>query len=196
MSKLLSRFLLWLSGWKIKPGYPPETHRCVMIAAPHTTNWDAYHLKLAAVVLGIPMRAAIKNSWTKGLIGLVLRPMGALGIDRSPKEGSERLSQVDGMANLFDKHESLALVIAPEGTRKKREKWKMGFYWVAHTAQVPITMGFLDYENKIAGIGDVVVHTTGDPLIDMPKINNFYRSIKGKFPEKFSLDLRYEPKLQ
>ena len=194
MAKLICRFLLWLSGWKVKKTVPKEASRSVMIAAPHTTNWDAYYLKLAAVVLDIPMRVAIKDTWTKGIVGWFVNKMGALGIDRSPKEGSERLSQTDAMANLFDQHESLCLIIAPEGTRKKRNHWKMGFFWVAKTAQVPVTLGFLDYENKIAGVGDPVIHITGEPKDHLGDINNFYRNIKGKYPEQFTVDLRFEPK--
>ena len=193
MARQLCRFLLFLSGWRVKGTFPPETFRSVMIAAPHTTNWDAYYLKLAAVVLGIPMRVAIKDNWTKGVLGWFMKPMGALGIDRSPKEGSQRLSQVDGMARLFEKHEELSLVIAPEGTRKYRERWKMGYYWVANSAKVPIVLGFLDYKNKLAGVADVVVHVSGDPSADIPQINDFYREITPKFPSKFSVDLRYEP---
>jgi len=130
MSKLLSRFLLWLSGWKVDTDIPVGTNRCVMVAAPHTSNWDAYYLKLAFVILDIPMKVAIKDSWTRGFFGMFVRPMGGLGIDRSPKKGSNRLSQTQAMARFFKEYDDIALVIAPEGTRRKRERWKMGFYWV------------------------------------------------------------------
>ena len=193
MAKILCRFLLWLSGWKVKKTVPKEALRSVMIAAPHTTNWDAYYLKLTAVILDIPMRVAIKDTWTKGVVGWFVKKMGALGIDRSPKAGSTRLSQTEAMANLFDQHEELCLIIAPEGTRKKREHWKMGFFYVAKSAHVPITLGFLDYENKIAGVGDPVIHITGEPEDHLGDINDFYRNIKGKYPDQFTVDLRFEP---
>ena len=192
MARLFCRFLCWLSGWKVKPTFPEAAYRSVMVAAPHTSNWDAYYLKLAAVILGVPMRVAIKDNWTKGLIGVITRPLGALGIDRSPKEGSERLSQVSSMAELFKKHEKLSLVIAPEGTRRYRDRWKMGFYWVAQEAKVPIVLGFLDYENKIAGIGDVVIPVGTGQEESMVILNDFYRDVRGKFPEKFVLDSRFE----
>ena len=192
MARLIANFLLWLSGWKVKKDYPPEATRCVMIAAPHTTNWDAYFVKLATISLGIPMKIAIKDNWTKGLIGFIMRPMGALGIDRSPKNGSDRMSQVDLMADLFKTNDSIALAIAPEGTRKRREKWKRGFYWVAKKADVPITFGYLDYEKKEAGVGPEVLWPSDDIDKDFKKINDFYRDIKAKYPEKYSLDLRFE----
>ena len=191
MGKLIAGFLMWLSGWKLDRNTPAETERCVMVAAPHTSNWDAYYLKLAFVLLGIPMKVAIKNSWTKGFIGLFVRPLGGLGIDRTPKEGSQRLSQTEAMANFFKQHERIALVIAPEGTRRKVKKWKMGFYWVAKEANVPITMGYLDYKNKVAGVGPVVINPTGDMESDLIPLNDFYRDIKGRFPEKFGLDGRF-----
>ena len=192
MGKLISRFLLWISGWHADLNIPDECDRCVMIAAPHTSNWDAYYIRLAATVMGIPVKVGIKDTWTKGIVGPFIRSMGGLGINRSPKEGTNRLSQTQVMAQLFDTKEKIALAIAPEGTRKKRERWKMGFYWVAHEANVPIAMGYLDYKLKVAGVHHEVVHTTGDINKDMKLINNFYRGISGKFPEHFSVDLRYE----
>ncbi len=192
MGRLLSRFLLWIAGWEADLKIPAESDRCVMIAAPHTTNWDAYFIRLAATVMGIPLKVAIKDSWTKGLIGPFIRSMGGLGIDRTPKEGSKRLSQTQVMAQLFDTTDDIALAIAPEGTRKKRDRWKMGFYWIAHEANVPISMGYLDYKRKVAGVHHEVVHTTGDIEKDMKVINDFYRNIVGKYPENFSVDLRYE----
>lgn len=194
MSTALCRFLLWIAGWKVNKTVPDEVHRCIMISAPHTTNWDGYFIKLALVVLGIDAKVAIKDTWTKGIVGWFVKAMGGIGVNRKPKVGTERLSQTEAMANLFKEREKLNLAIAPEGTRKRRERWKMGFYWIAHEAQVPITMGYLDYENKIAGVGPIVVHTTGDLEADMPAINDFYRDIKGKNPNQFSVDLRYEPK--
>ncbi len=192
MSKQFARFLLWLSGWKVDRSFPIESMRCVMIAAPHTSNWDAYYIKLATLFLGIPMKVAIKDNWTRGLIGLVIRPLGGLGVDRSPKAGSERLSQVDSMATLFEQKKEIALAIAPEGTRRRREKWKMGFYWVACKAKVPITFGYLDYKNKIAGVGPKALYPSGNLEEDLPIINAFYEGIEGKHPENFSVDRRYE----
>lgn len=191
MMKQISRFLLWLSGWKVDPQIPVETQRCVMIAAPHTSNWDFYYLRLAFWILQIPMKVAIKNDWTRFPFGLVVKPLGGIGIDRSPKETSERLSQADAMAAAFIGRDKIAMVIAAEGTRRKRVKWKMGYYWIAHKAQVPITCGYLDYENKIAGVGPVVLNPTGAPGEELKPIMEFYRNIKGRHPNQFVVDERY-----
>lgn len=189
--KQIARFLLWLSGWKVDMQFPVETERCVMIAAPHTSNWDFYYVRLAFWVLRIPMKVAIKNDWVKFPFGLIVKPLGGLGIDRSPKGASERLSQVDAMARAFEGKQKIAMVIAAEGTRRKRDQWKMGYYWIAHKAQVPITCGYLDYQNKIAGVGSLVLYPSGDPNLDLPPVMNFYKDIKGKYPEQFRVDERY-----
>ena len=189
--KQIARFILWLNGWKIDQNFPKESQRSVMIAAPHTSNWDFYYLRLAFWVLGIPMKVAIKNDWTKPPIGWLLHSLGALGIDRGPKGATNRKSQVEAMVELFTSNAKIALVIAPEGTRKQVQAWKKGFYWIAQGAQVPITCGYLDYKNKIAGVGSLVVQTTGDLTKDLIPIMEFYKDIQGKHPYQFQIDEKF-----
>jgi len=191
MMKQIARFLLMLTGWKVDKNFPVEAQRCVMIAAPHTSNWDFYYVRLAFWVLEVPMKVAIKDDWTKAPFGWFVKPLGGVGINRGPKNGTKRKSQVQAMAESFDKHDRIAMVIAAEGTRKLVESWKNGYYWIADAAKVPITCGYLDYKNKIAGVGPVVVHTTGDLKKDLPPVMEFYRDIKGKYPEQFKIDERY-----
>jgi len=191
MGKAIARFILWIIGWKVAPNTPKEAERSVVIAAPHTTNWDGIMVRVAFTVLNIPVKIAIKDFWTKFPMGLIVKPMGGLGINRSKKDSTKpRKSQIEQMADYFGEHEKMALVIAPEGTRALRKEWKMGFYHVAKKANVPITFGYLDYEQKIAGIGGVI-YPTDDMAADMKKIMEFYENIKGKYPDYFSLDQRY-----
>lgn len=191
MLRSLAKFLLKLNGWTVDSSVPKEAQYSVMIAAPHTTNWDALYTRMAFYVLNIPVKIAIKNDWTKFPFGILIKPLGGLGIDRSSKKKNpNRPSQIEQMANFFKDFERIALVIAPEGTRKLREEWKMGFYYVAKKAGVPITFGYLDYKKKIAGVGGVV-YPTDDTAADMKKIMDFYATVSGKYPEKFSLDQRY-----
>ena len=192
MGRQIARFLLWLGGWKVDPVIPKEAHRCVMISAPHTTNWDAYLVKLASLVLGVQLRVAIKDRWTRGFRGSFVRWLGGIGVDRTPKSGSQRLSQTDAMAALFEKHDRLTLAIAPEGTRRKSDRWKMGFYYIAKMADVPIVFGYIDYKKKVAGIGREPLYVSDDIAKDMKIINDFYRAITPKYPENFSVDMRYE----
>ena len=192
MWKTLGRLALKMVGWKVKFPIPDESQRCVMIAAPHTTNWDAILTRVAFMVLGIPVKIAIKDTWTKvPIIGAFVRGVGGLGINRSPKkEGQPRKSQIEQMAAFFTEHKDIALVIAPEGSRSLKTEWKMGFYHLAKLADVPIAYGYLDYKEKVAGVGGAI-HPTDDLAADMKKIMAFYKTITPKYPDQYSVDQRY-----
>ena len=170
---------------------PEDLKQCVMIAAPHTSNWDALYARLGLVALGVNVRITIKDSYMKFPFGPFVRAMGGIGINRAPKkEGEERPSMVQVMADLFKDHEDLVMLVTPEGTRSLQEEWKSGFYHIAIQAGVPIALAFMDYEKKITGVGKVV-YPTGDMEKDMQEIMEFYAPVKGKFPAKFSVDTRY-----
>lgn len=191
MGKFLAKFLLSLTGWTVDYKLPDEASRCIMIASPHTTNWDLWYMRLAFYVLGIPMKFTIKKEWTRFPFSLIIKPLGGLGIDRRPKtEGAPRRSYTEVMQDFFKAHEKIAVVVTPEGSRSLRTQWKTGFYYTALAAKVPICFGYLDYKKKIAGVGGVI-HPTGNYEKDMEKIMNFYVNISGKFPEKFSVDKRF-----
>lgn len=191
MLKLLAKFFFKLNGWSLNLDYPPESERCIMTAAPHTTNWDFIYMRVAFFILEIPMKVAIKKVWTKFPFGLLIKPLGGLGIERKPRDKSKpRRSYTEQMADFFKEHERIAMVIAPEGTRKLQKEWKMGFYHAAKMAGVPITFGYLDYEKKEAGVGGVL-YPTDDIEADMKKMMEFYKTIKPKYDHKFMLDQRY-----
>lgn len=180
-----------LSGWKLNNTIPPEVKRCVIIAVPHTSNWDIWYARLGFFIMDIPLRFTIKREWMRFPFSLIVKPMGGIGIDRRPrKDTGERPSYVDLMAELFDYHDEIAVMVTPEGTRSLNPRWKMGFYHVARKAGVPICLGYLDYAKKEAGVGPAV-YPSGDMDADMKKIMDFYRPIKGRWPENFSLDERY-----
>lgn len=178
-------------GWSVDYNIPKEAVRSVMIAAPHTTNWDGIIVRLALTALDVPARIAIKDNWTKFPFSILFKPIGFLGIDRSPKNPNRpRKSQIEQMANFFTTNEKIALVIAAEGTRKMTNEWKMGYYYIAKLANVPITFGYLDYKKKLAGVGGVR-YLTDDVKADITPIMKFYKDITPKFSEKFSIDSRY-----
>ena len=180
-----------LMGWKLDNHWPQDLAQCVMIAAPHTSNWDALYARLALKALGVNVRLTIKDSYMKLPFGPFVRAMGGIGIDRSPKaEGEQRLSMVEVMTNLFKEHAKLVMLVTPEGTRAKQEQWKTGFYHVALNAGVPIALAYMDYEKKKTGVGKIV-YPTGDYEKDMAEIMQFYAQISPKFPEDFSVDRRY-----
>jgi 1-acyl-sn-glycerol-3-phosphate acyltransferase len=182
---------LEMMGWELDNHWPVDLDQCVMIAAPHTSNWDALYARLAFKALGVNVRLTIKDSYMKLPFGPFVRAMGGIGIDRTPKNAGEpRLSMVQVMTDLFKQHPKLVMLVTPEATRAKQEEWKTGFYHVAISAGVPIALAYMDYAKKKTGVGKIV-YPTGDYEKDMAEIMDFYAQISAKFPEKFSVDTRY-----
>lgn len=181
MFKLIFR----LFGWKITHYLPAEIKQCVVVVAPHTSNWEFVFGMGAIRFMKLHPRFAIKKEWIRFPFRRLMISSGALPIDREAKDGR---STVDAMADLFKKHETLRLIITPEGTRSRREKWKTGFYYVALKAQVPIALGFMDYDKKECGI-DKIIYPSGDFKADMKQIMDFYKNVKAKHPENFSVDV-------
>lgn len=165
-----------------------ECQHCVMVGAPHTSNWDFIYFLAAFDIMKIPVKFTIKKEWLKFPISLVMKPLGAVGIDRKPKTpGAEKLSMVDAMANMLIENKNMAIVVTPEGTRKAVKKWKTGFYRVALKANVPIALGYMDYAKKEAGVGKIV-YPTGDMIADLTEIIAFYKNVTPKFPELNSVN--------
>lgn len=171
-----------MAGWKVVGSLPPEVKKAVMIAAPHTSNWDLLYARAAFYILGIPVRFTIKKELMKFPLKGFLNALGAIAIDRNPN-GLKKVSMVDAMAELFNQKEELVILVTPEGTRSYAPKWKTGFYRVAEMAQVPIVLGYLDYQKKHAGIGPVI-YPNGDIDGQMEEMLAFYRNVTAKFPEK------------
>lgn len=191
MFEKLAEQSLAAMGWELDNHWPDDLEQCLMIAAPHTSNWDALYARLALKALGVNVRITIKDSYMKLPFGPFVRAMGGIGIDRRPKqEGDPRPSMVQLMTDLFKVHPKLVMLVTPEGTRSKQEQWKTGFYHVAVNAGVPIALAYMDYEKKKTGVGKVV-YPTGDYEKDMHEIMEFYAQIAGKIPENFSVDTRY-----
>ncbi|MFV5491749.1 1-acyl-sn-glycerol-3-phosphate acyltransferase [Acinetobacter sp. ASP199] len=191
MFEKLAEKSLKLMGWETDDQWPENLSQCVMIAAPHTSNWDALYARLALKVLGVNVRITIKDSYMKFPLGPFVRAMGGIGVDRRPKQAGEpRPSMVQVMTDLFKHHPELVMLVTPEGTRARQEQWKTGFYYVAVNAGVPIALAYMDYEQKKAGVGKII-HPTGNFEEDMAEIMDFYAGIQAKFPQDFSVDQRY-----
>jgi 1-acyl-sn-glycerol-3-phosphate acyltransferase len=191
MLKWLFRLLFKWAGFTLDRNLGEYGKQAVLIAAPHTSNWDFIYTLACFDMLGIPMRFTIKKEWLKWPFKGIMLRLGAVGIDRSPKApGQPRPSMVEIMTGLFREHEELILVVTPEGTRKLRTKWKTGFYHIAKNAGVPIMLSYLDYKQKKAGVGKIM-YPSGDMEADMREIMAFYRDKTGKNPELFSVDQDY-----
>jgi 1-acyl-sn-glycerol-3-phosphate acyltransferase len=175
------------TGWTVDASLPPEIKKCIIIAAPHTSNWDFWYTMASFAIYRLKIRFTVKKEWMKFPFSLLMQPLGGIAIDRTPRtEGSDRQSFVEAMINLFQENEELIIVITPEGSRSLRNKWKTGFYHVAQGAGVPICLGYVDYARKKAGIGQVIYPT--DYVTDMRKIMAFYGQVTAKYPENFALD--------
>ena len=180
LKRALGRFVLSISGWKIA-GELPKTEKYVLIAAPHTSNWDLVYMLAIAFVLDMRINWMGKDSLFKAPFGFVLKWLGGVAIDRSKAN-----NVVQAMADEFTKRDRLILAVPPSGTRGRREHWKSGFYHIARCANVPIVMGYLDYATKTGGFGAHLT-PTDDLAADMDVIRAFYAQQAGKFPDKVSV---------
>jgi len=169
---------LRLLGWKLHGERPPYK-KYLILAAPHTSNWDVPLMLAMSYVYGIRLAWIGKHSLFRGPWGLLMRQVGGIPVDRRARHNA-----VQQMIAEFDSREELCLAITPEGTRGRADYWKSGFYYISLGAGVPIVLGLLDYEKKIGGLFDVV-YATGDLMADMDKIRDFYRNATGKYPQHF-----------
>lgn len=168
---------LKLSGWKLV-GEMPDVPRSMLIVAHHTSNWDFPTGLALSFVMRIKAYWLGKHTLFKKPFGGFMRWLGGVPVDRQVAG-----SVVDQIVQLFNSKEEFIFVIAPEGTRRKVEHWKDGFYRIAAQAKVPITCGYLDYKRKTGGIGKIVM-PTGNIKEDMQKIAEFYATVVGKIPEQ------------
>lgn len=183
----VSPFFKWLSltglkwaGWRVEGQLPAHAHKSVLIAAPHTSNWDLPMTLMVAFALELRPRWMGKASIFRWPFGPVMRWLGGIPVDRSQ---SNNLVATSAQA-IRDAAEPLQLIVPPEGTRSKTRHWKTGFYYIAHSAQVPIVMAYMDYAAKRSGLGPLF-EPTGDIEADMAEIKAFYQPFKGKNADQF-----------
>ena len=179
-----------VKGWKMVNDVPPDLKQYVIMAAPHTSNWDFIYALGCFHTIGLPIRFTIKEEWLRWPFKGFMQSIGALGINRAPKEDGSRPSQTEAMVQLFTNHPELAMLVTPEGSRSKRDRWKTGFYHVAQQANVPILLGYMDYPKREAGV-TALFYPTGDIEADLKKVMEFYDKITPRFPEKYSPDTRF-----
>ena len=180
MLKPIARFLLWLGGWTPIGGVP-DVPKAVVIAYPHTSNWDGIWALIYKVYIGLDIRFFGKASLFWFPLSLLLRGLGGIPLDRSAPGGA-----VEQAVRTFAERDSFYFGLAPEGTRSHRPHWKTGFYRIATEAKVPIVLGYLDYGRRQVGIGKEIVHLTGDPDQDLDTIRAMYEGVDGRWPEKAS----------
>jgi 1-acyl-sn-glycerol-3-phosphate acyltransferase len=172
----LAKLIFRVTGWKVEGGVhqPP---RFVIIAAPHTSNWDAFIMLTAAYIFRVKIQWFVKEAVFFFPLGILVRAFGGIPIDRS-----KRTNAVAQAVESFESAAPHILAVPPEATRKRSTSWKTGFYHIARGAQVPIVLGYIDYRRKVAGLGPAFV-PTGDMVADFKVFADFYQHVTPKFPE-------------
>ncbi len=173
----ISAFILRIFGWKIKGRYPVELPKVMLIVMPHTSNWD--------FPLGILVRSAIradikfiaKDSLFRPPFGNIFRWMGGYPVNRSKSSHF-----VQTMVDIYNREPYFHTVIAPEGTRRKVDKLKTGFYYIAKGGHAALAMCKFDWENKEVVFSEPF-YPSDDMEADFERINNYFRGVKGKKPE-------------
>jgi 1-acyl-sn-glycerol-3-phosphate acyltransferase len=174
----LAKTILGLFGWQVY-GHLPSVSKAVVIGAPHTSNLDGVLMVLAALVLKANLKWLVKDSLYNTPLRPILKLSGAIPINRRVRQNA-----VEQAVEAFESAPRMLLALAPEGTRKRTEGWKSGFYYIALGAKVPICFGFVDYKRKLVGLADYII-PTGDIEMDMHKIKTFYETITPRFPENY-----------
>jgi len=174
----LARSILWLTGWRIVGGVP-AVPKYVLIAAPHTSNWDFPVALMVCFALRLRVYWMGKASLFPPLLGAVMRWLGGIPVNRA-RSGNLVQATVDA----YNSNQRLIVIVPPEGTRSKVTQWKTGFYYIALGAGVPIALGYLDFSRKEAGLSRMF-EPTGDIAADMVEIQAFYAGFTGKNPGKF-----------
>ena len=179
----LSILFFRLTGWTVVGTLPPTAAKSVLIAAPHTSNWDLPYTLMVAFALRLNVYWMGKKSLFSPPFGGIMMWLGGIPVDRSQSNNLVAASS----AAIARATGPLHLIVPPEGTRSGTRYWKTGFYYIAAGAGVPIVMAYLDYDKKVGGLGPVFT-TTGDIDADMAAIKAFYAGVKGKNADQFIAD--------
>jgi 1-acyl-sn-glycerol-3-phosphate acyltransferase len=178
-----SVLFLKITGWKVEGQLAPEATKSILIAAPHTSNWDLPYTLMVAFALRLTPYWMGKHSLFKAPFGGIMRWLGGIPVKRTQTNNlvaasAEAIRAADG---------PLQLIVPPEGTRSKTRYWKSGFYYIALAAEVPIVMAYMDYSSKRSGLGPIF-KPTGHVDADMAAIKAFYAPFKGKNATQFESD--------
>ena len=168
------------TGWRVASDWP-DIPKSVIVAAPHTSNWDGLTMLAVAGWYRVKLSWMGKAALVKGPFGWLVRRAGCVPVERSSSH-----DVVEQIRAAFSQRPVMHLAVAPEGTRKANADWKTGFYHIARSADVPLIMAVLDYKTHVVRL-DGPMALTGDMAADMAKVLESYRAAEGKFPDQFVL---------
>jgi 1-acyl-sn-glycerol-3-phosphate acyltransferase len=171
----LAMATLHLKSWKLDVNMPVAP-KFVLVGAPHTSSLDLFYALLMAHSTGIKMNWIGKDSLFRWPLGGPMRWLGGIPVQRQSRQNF-----VQQVVDIFNRLERLVIAIAPEGTRGRADHWKTGFYYIAQGAGVPIALGFVDYKDKVVGIGPTI-YPSGDIHADFTQIKEFYAGKTGRHP--------------
>lgn len=157
----------------------PEYDKCIICAAPHTSNWDFIIGKLFYTAIGRKTYFMMKSDWFFFPLGCIFKAIGGIPVNRN-----KRNSLVDQMVRRINGSQKITIAITPEGTRSPNSNWKKGFYYIALGAKIPIALYGIDYSRKKIVAGKTII-PSGDIDKDMKEIKDFFLNFKGKHPENF-----------
>lgn len=178
MKKFIYKLIfLKIWGWRIVGQPPPELKKYLFIIAPHTSNLDFFIGVFTRGIIGFKAGFLAKSDLFKPPMGWILKWMGGYPVDRS-----KSTHLVDQVAELYARHENLILTITPEGTRKKVEKWRTGFYYMALEAGVPLLPAVFDWGKKEVRFAEPY-YPSGDYEKDLPEIKAIFEGATGKHGE-------------
>lgn len=174
--------LILFKWWKWKAEITcPIPDKCIMAIAPHTSNLDFIIGILYSRAVGMKANFLMKKEWFFWPMGILMRRLGGIPVYRNKKT-----SLTDQLAEYARKSPFFQLAITPEGTRSRVEEWKKGFYYIAYKAEIPILLFGLDFEHKRI-VCTRKIFPTGDYNAQIIEIKNYFKSFKGRHPEKFSV---------
>lgn len=177
MLSIISTYILKLFGWKISGPHPGHVKKFISIAVTHTSNWDLPVGLLTKASTKLNIQWVGKSSLFRFPFGFIFRALGGIPVDRSKSNNF-----VDSIVDLFNTREELIIFMAPEGTRRKVDRLKTGFYYIAKEAKVPIIMIRLDFAGKDLEFSEPF-YPTDDKDKDFEKINAYFSGVIGKNKE-------------
>lgn len=180
MLSSIARFILKIGGWSFK-GHTPSESKFIMLAAPHTAFIDGFWMVVAGIAFNIRPAFLVKATYVKGMLGRVILFFGGI-----PVVSGANANKVAETIDMINQKSEMKLLIAPEGTRVKREHWRSGFYHIGRAADLPIYLSYLDFGKREVGVHPDPVHLTGNMSADMDIIRRFYDGKKGRHPEQQS----------